>query len=210
MNSIKIQLSGHVGNFTLQADFCFENLTILGITGNSAAGKTMLLRGVAGLEKSFKGIIKVNDSIWLDSDNNIELPPYKRHIGYVFQEPRLLPFLTVEKNLQFAKAKSFFECRDYILSSLDLTNLLNRYPSQLSGGQQQRVAIARAFLSAPCLLMMDEPLAHLNKDLKNDIMTMISNLVAEFKYPILYVSHDETEIKRLASHSIYVSHGKVR
>lgn len=212
MNAIKIQLSGQIGSFILQADLYAENLTVLGIGGHSAAGKTMLLRGIAGFERSFKGIIKINNATWLDTNKNIELPPYQRRAGYVFQEPRLLPYLTVEKNLQFANTHvckdSLYMQKSSILSCLDLTSLLNRYPHELSGGQQQRVAIARAILSNPSILMMDEPLAHLNKDLKNDIMMMIINLTQEFKGPILYVSHDETEISRLASHITHVVHGK--
>lgn len=202
MNGL-VRLRHQLGTLTLSADFTFEP-GITALFGPSGAGKTSILRAVAGLLRPDAGHVEMAGKVWFDG-GAINLPPHERKLGYVFQEPRLFPHLSVARNLRFgARDRDGSD----LVSLLGLGPLLNRRPSHLSGGEAQRVALARALLSEPQILLMDEPLAALDLGLKQEIMPYLEALRARTDIPILYVSHDIDEVTRLADRVILIEHGE--
>src|SRR5688572_21321268 len=180
------------------------DLALAGITalfGPSGSGKTTLLRIIAGLEHEASGTVAFDGETWQSDDARV--PTHRRRIGYVFQDGRLFPHLTVAQNLEFALRRSTQGPRPSIdreaaIEALDLTSLLERHTPSLSGGEQQRVAIARALLMSPRLLLMDEPLSSLDLKRKREILPHIETLPEIFGVPILYVTHNLDEVARLA------------
>lgn len=171
--------------------------------GPSGAGKTSLLNMVAGLLRPDRGHIRIGDETLFDSKAGIDLPPERRRAGYVFQDGRLFPHRRVRDNLLYgwklaAPAQRWITLEESI-AFLDIAPLLDRWPATLSGGEAQRVAIGRALLSGPRFLLMDEPLASLDRARREEIMAMIERIRDELQLPILYVSHDRSEVERLAS-----------
>ena len=171
--------------------------------GPSGAGKTSLLNMVAGLLRPDRGHIRIGDETLFDSKAGIDLPPERRRAGYVFQDGRLFPHRRVRDNLLYgwklaAPAQRWITLEESI-AFLDIAPLLDRWPAPLSGGEAQRVAIGRALLSGPRFLLMDEPLASLDRARREEIMAMIERIRDELQFPILYVSHDRSEVERLAS-----------
>jgi molybdate transport system ATP-binding protein len=171
--------------------------------GPSGAGKTSLLNMVAGLLRPDRGHIRIGDETLFDSKAGIDLPPERRRAGYVFQDGRLFPHRRVRDNLLYgwklaAPAQRWITLEESI-AFLDIAPLLDRWPATLSGGEAQRVAIGRALLSGPRFLLMDEPLASLDRARREEIMAMIERIRDELQFPILYVSHDRSEVERLAS-----------
>lgn len=170
------------------------------VAGPSGAGKTTFLRCLAGLERAI-GRLEVNGKIWQDA--NFFLPTYKRPLGYVFQEASLFPHLTVRQNLGYgAKRCHRRGCNsridlDHFIDILGIGHLLDRKPDTLSGGERQRTALARALAVNPEVLLLDEPLAALDKDRKEEILPYLESL-RELTLPIIYISHDQGEIERLA------------
>jgi len=210
MSHSHIMLNAQPDTCNFYADLQLQNTNLLGIFGHSAAGKTLLLRSIAGLESKILGQVVINNQVWQDTPRRIFLPAHMRSVGYVYQEPRLLPHLNAKKNLDFALKRAGINSKvnyNTILQIMEITDFLKRYPHQLSGGQQQRVAIARAVLSNPAILLMDEPLSALDMHLKNDIIVMIKKLTENLKISVLYVSHDYSEIMKLADHITFVQHG---
>ena len=197
-------------NFSLAINLSFEINGLTAIYGASGAGKTTVLRWLAGLEKEAKGQLKVNNTVWQDKEHY--LAPQQRQIAYVFQEPRLFPHLTVENNLNYAYQRRFNNNGPTLLDVcewLDIKHLIKRHSEQLSGGEQQRVAIARALLSSPQLILMDEPLSSLDGQSKQHIIGHLQTLQANLAIPILYVSHDFEEVSQLADHLILLDKGKI-
>jgi molybdate transport system ATP-binding protein len=203
------------GDFRLEAEFSIPAKGVLGIFGHSGSGKTTLLRCVAGLEKNVKGLISISGDSWLEAKKN--LPSQQRNIGYIFQENRLFPHLTVARNLAYGANR----CtpgnplrnpadREHLLDLLNLRHLLKRYPFQLSGGEKQRVAIGRALLKNPQMLLLDEPLASLDTDRKEEVLPFLDKLHEESSIPMLYVSHDIEEVSRLCDHILVMEQGVVR
>jgi len=211
MTAFHISLNGQLGLLEFYADLHSEKSGILGVSGPSAAGKTLLLRSIAGLEKKITGRIIINNTIWQDTERGIFLPPNRRTAGYVFQEPRLLPHLNAKKNLDFSLKRAGTSKNeimyDEILQTLQITHCLDNFPHQLSGGEQQRVAIARAVLSNPDILLMDEALSAIDNDLKNSILVMIKNMAISLKIIVVYVSHDYPEILKFANYITLVQQG---
>ena len=184
---------------------------VTAIFGHSGSGKTSLLRCIAGLEKAHNGRLMVNQDCW--QDDNYFLPTHKRSIGYVFQEASLFPHLNAQKNLDYAIKRSdkkvspdFYQ---RVIEVMAIEDILTRYPSQLSGGERQRIAIARALLIQPSLLLMDEPLAALDHQRKQEILPYLERLQQSFDIPILYVSHSMDEVARLADHIVVLDQGQV-
>ncbi|WP_336354807.1 molybdenum ABC transporter ATP-binding protein [Pseudomonas granadensis] len=199
--------------FRLDVDLHVPGRGVTALYGPSGSGKTSCLRCIAGLERAGQGFVEVNGEVWQDSDNGIFVPPHKRAIGYVFQEASLFAHLSVMANLQFGLKRIAKSQRQVDITQatelLGITHLLNRHPEHLSGGERQRVGIARALLTSPKLLLMDEPLAALDSQRKNEIVPYLQRLHDELDIPVLYVSHAQDEVARLADHLVLLSEGKV-
>lgn len=197
-------------DFLLDAVFDLPDRGVLGVFGHSGSGKTTLLRCLAGLEKTARGRIAVNGNAWLDE--NGQLAPQQRAVGYVFQDGRLFPHLSVEKNLAYglarARGKNLIEYPS-LLELLNIGHLLARYPSQLSGGEKQRVAIGRALMTGPQMLLLDEPLASLDENRKQEILPYLEKLHEELSIPMLYVSHSMNEMLSLCDSLLVMEHGRV-
>ncbi|MFI3308377.1 molybdenum ABC transporter ATP-binding protein ModC [Ewingella allii] len=206
---LELDFSQQLGNLTLQVT---QNLPAQGITaifGLSGAGKTSLINAIGGLTKPDTGRIALNNRPLFDADKGICLPPEKRRIGYVFQDARLFPHYRVQGNLQYGMAASMRGQFDSIVALLGIGPLLNRFPLTLSGGEKQRVAIGRALLTAPEILLMDEPLAALDLPRKRELMPYLEKLAKEVNIPILYVTHSLDEILRLADKVLVLDNGSV-
>ena len=208
--AIDITLSGSLGTFRLDVDFAVPMHGITALFGPSGCGKTTILRSVAGLNR-LPGRISIGDEIWQDGANFV--PTHKRSLGYVFQEASLFPHLSVLENLIYgekrAKRVQKYIDRDEIIDLLGISSLIERSPEHLSGGERQRVAIGRALLSQPRLLLMDEPLAALDRFAKDEILPYLERLHASLKIPILLVTHDMSEVERLADHLVLLGAGKM-
>ncbi|MFJ2389398.1 molybdenum ABC transporter ATP-binding protein [Pseudomonas koreensis] len=198
--------------FSLDVDLHLPGRGVTALYGHSGSGKTTCLRCIAGLERAEQGFIQVNDEVWQDSERGIFVPPHKRALGYVFQEASLFAHLSVLANLQFglkriAKAQRRVDMAQ-ATELLGIGHLLERHPQHLSGGERQRVGIARALLTSPRLLLMDEPLAALDSQRKNEILPYLQRLHDELDIPVLYVSHAQDEVARLADHLVLLGDGK--
>ncbi len=212
--------SGHLLRFQLRRsafDLTIDlNLPAQGITalyGASGAGKTSVLRCVAGLERPTHALIRIADETWQDDDTGHFVPTWRRAVGYVFQEASLLEHLDVRGNLEFGLRRTVAENRRHfhdITELLGIGPLLTRRHDQLSGGERQRVAIARALLTQPRLLLLDEPLASLDQARRLEIFPWLERLRDELHLPMLYVSHSADEVARLADTLVVIEAGQVR
>ena len=204
--NIKIQLE----SFMLDANFSIPDRGITVVFGPSGSGKTTLLRAIAGLEKSDKGFLKIGDSVWQKGEDF--LATHKRQIGYVFQDAALFDHLDVKGNLNFVIKRAIGLKEDFIESIhnlLEIKTLLNRKTTQLSGGEKQRVAIARALLTNPKILLLDEPLSALDLKRKNEILPYLDSIHNDLEIPILYVTHSQDEMSRLADHLLLIEDGNI-
>jgi molybdate transport system ATP-binding protein len=203
---IKVQLE----SFMLDANFSIPDRGITVVFGPSGSGKTTLLRAIAGLEKSDKGFLKIGDSVWQKGEDF--LATHKRQIGYVFQDAALFDHLDVKGNLNFVIKRAIGLKEDFIESIhnlLEIKTLLNRKTTQLSGGERQRVAIARALLINPKILLLDEPLSALDLKRKNEILPYLDSIHNDLEIPILYVTHSQDEMSRLADHLLLIEDGNI-
>ncbi|CDZ70472.1 Molybdenum import ATP-binding protein ModC [Neorhizobium galegae bv. orientalis] len=201
-----------LGEFVLDAGFTSDG-GVTALFGPSGSGKTSLVRVIAGLSKPDHGWLVVDGETLLDTESRIFVPKHRRRFGYVFQESRLFPHLSVRQNLAygrwFAPKTTRPENFDRIVELLGIGLLLDRRPGKLSGGEKQRVAIGRALLSAPRLLLMDEPLAALDDRRKAEILPYLERLRDETSTPIVYVSHSVSEVARLADKVVTMKDGRV-
>jgi molybdate transport system ATP-binding protein len=205
---VDIRLS--FGDFRLEVAQHIAGSGVTGLFGQSGSGKSTLLRIIAGLETRAEGRVTMGTETW--QDGRRLLPPERRGIGYVFQDTRLFPHLSVRGNLEYAWRRANAlggPAVDEITAAFDLAPLLDRRPALLSGGEKQRVAIARALLTAPKIVLMDEPLASLDAQRKAEILPYIERLRDESKVPIVYVSHSVAEVARLATDIMLLSAGRV-
>jgi molybdate transport system ATP-binding protein len=210
---LEVDIEHRLGAFELDIHFrAGRGLTAL--FGRSGAGKTSVVNAIAGLLRPEKGRIIVDGSVLIDTERGLEAPAYRRRVGYVFQEDRLFPHLTVRQNLLFgrwfASAPALATRLDDVIELLGISALLDRRPGRLSGGEKQRVAIGRALLASPRLLLMDEPLASLDARRKEEILPYIERLRDRAGMPIVYVSHAVAEVTRLANTIVLISDGRVR
>ena len=210
---IDVHVQKQQGQFFVNARFHTRQAGITALFGESGAGKTSIVNMVAGLTRPDRGRIHIAGRCCFDSKKKIHLPPEKRRIGYVFQEARLFPHLSVKTNLTYGMTlvpkKDRYVEFNRVVTLLNIADLLDRRPARLSGGEKQRVAIGRALLCSPKLLLMDEPLASLDQARKKEVLPFIRTLNENFKIPILYVSHQMEEILTLADHLIRVEKGAV-
>jgi molybdate transport system ATP-binding protein len=208
--SIQVRVLLRRGGFTLDVDLSLPARGITAVFGPSGSGKSTLLRCVAGLEHPAEACIRVQGQSWQDSTQRVFLPPWKRPLGYVFQEPSLFEHLDVRGNLEFALRRRSgdggFDLQA-LASMLDIAHLLARRPQQLSGGERQRVAIARALATGPRLLLLDEPLAAVDFARRQEILPWLERLRDELHVPMLYVTHAADEVARMASHLVLMEAG---
>ncbi len=201
---ISKKLHGSSGEMNLNINLNIKEGDFVALSGKSGSGKTTLLRILAGLEEA-EGSIKVGDELWIDSKRS--LAPQKRKIGYVFQDYALFPNMSVEENLLFVNRDR--SLADHLLNMTELDELKNRLPNTLSGGQQQRVSLCRAMMNRPKLLLMDEPLSALDPSMRTKLQNEILTLHKEFGTTTIMVSHDPSEIYRLASRVLVLDLGKM-
>src|SRR6516165_6489706 len=212
--TISARFAGALSSFRLDVAFEVPMRGITALFGPSGSGKTTILRCVAGLNR-LPGFLSVGGAVWQDDSTGKSLEPHERPVGYVFQEASLFAHLSVGGNLRYGYRRALRdgameEIRfDEIVDLLSIGHLLDRATGALSGGERQRVALGRALLAQPRLLLMDEPLAALDRMSKEDILPYFEALHASLSIPVLYVSHDISEIERLADHMVLLDSGRV-
>jgi molybdate transport system ATP-binding protein len=209
---LEVDIEHRLGAFDLDIHFrSGRGLTAL--FGRSGAGKTSVVNAIAGLIRPNRGRIVVDEAVLLDTERGICSPTHRRGVGYVFQEGRLFPHLTVRHNLLFGRWFAPGGTRsarlEDVVELLGIGRLLDRRPGRLSGGEKQRVAIGRALLAGPRLLLMDEPLASLDARRKDEILPYLERLRDQANVPIIYVSHSVAEVTRLATTIVLISDGRV-
>jgi molybdate transport system ATP-binding protein len=182
---------------------------LVALFGTSGAGKTTLLRILSGLVNPDKGIVKMGDQIWFDSEKQINIKPQNRNISLMFQDYALFPDMTVEQNILFAQPVKNRQAADELLAIFGLGVFRKRKPSGLSGGQKQRVALARALARKPQLLLLDEPLSALDSGMRNLLQDEIAQAHQLSGATTILVSHDLNEVFRLATHVVCIGNGTV-
>jgi len=210
--NLEVDVCHRLGTFTLEARFT-TNGGLTALFGHSGSGKTSVVNIIGGLLRPDRGRVVVNGRVLVDTALGVFIPMHSRRIGYIFQEPRLFPHLTVRQNLLYGRwftpASERREHFAHIVDLLGIDSLLERGTAMLSGGEKQRVAIGRTLLASPHLLLMDEPLAALDEARKAEILPYIERLRDESRVPIVYVSHSVNEVTRLASSMVLLSDGRV-
>ena len=210
--TLEVGLRHDYGGFRLDVDFLAPpGITVL--FGRSGSGKTSIVNAVAGLLRPQQGRVAIGDWVLFESERGTNLPPHRRRLGYIFQEARLFPHLTVRQNLLFgrwfARRRGTSQDLGQVVEMLGIGDLLQRRPHGLSSGETQRVAIGRALLAEPRIILADEPLAALDEPRKAEIMPYFERLRDEIAVPILYVSHSAAEVARLATTVVALREGQV-
>ena len=209
---LRVDVSKQLGAFPIEASFASEG-RVTGLFGASGAGKTSLVNMIAGLLRPDRGTISIDGETLDDTSRRLHVAVHRRRIGYVFQDARLFPHLDVRKNLNYGRRMNHL-AEDaalwrHVTELLDIGHLLDRRPGKLSGGERQRVALGRALLSQPRLLLLDEPLGSLDDERKEDILPYLVRLRDEAGVPMVYVSHDLSEMRKLATQIAIVRRGRV-
>ena len=209
---LTVHIEKILGEFSVDAAFASESgATVL--FGPSGAGKTSIINMIAGLLKPDRGRIVLDDEILFDDAARINVPAWRRRVGIVFQDGRLFPHFSVRRNLDYGRWMGGHTADPaafaHVIELLDIGPLLDRRPGKLSGGERQRVAVGRALLMRPRLLLLDEPLASLDTARKQDILPYLERLRDEAQVPMIYVSHDATEVKRIATRVVRLDGGRV-
>jgi molybdate transport system ATP-binding protein len=212
MTMLRVDVFKKLGDFTVDVAFKGEG-RVTGLFGSSGAGKTSLVNMIAGLLKPDRGFIAVGNEVLDDTLAGIHIPPHQRRIGYVFQDARLFPHFSVSQNLHYGRRMNGVAYnsvhQDRVVDLLDIGKLLTRRTGQLSGGERQRVALGRALLMQPRLLLLDEPLGSLDSARKAEILPYLIRLRDESGVPMVYVSHDPNELRRLAAQVVVIKRGHV-
>jgi molybdate transport system ATP-binding protein len=210
---IRVDVARAYPAFRVETAFEADSEGITALFGRSGAGKTSLVNMLAGLLRPDRGRIELDGTVLFDSAKGIDLPPERRRLGYVFQESRLFPHMSVRANLTYGMRRTPPAQRrigpDEVVEVLGIGHLLDRRPRQLSGGERQRVALGRALLASPRLLLMDEPLASLDAARKAEILPFIERMRDAFAVPVVYVTHAMDEIVRLADTLVLLDEGRV-
>jgi molybdate transport system ATP-binding protein len=212
---MKIALSNislSLADFTLEIDVELQ-CQVTGVYGPSGAGKTSLLDLIAGLRRPVSARIAIENRVLTDTAAGVNVPPRAREIGYVPQDLALFPHLSVRKNLLYGyrdgQEKGHLFNLDHVTDVLEIHPLLARHPGNLSGGEKQRVALARALLTSPRLLLLDEPLASLDGELKARILPYLCRVRDEFQLPMVYVTHNEEEVLALCDEVLEMRRGRI-
>lgn len=208
--SLQKKLKAENGAMQLYLNLTIKQGTFIAIYGNSGAGKTSILRMLAGLLQADKGLITVNKQTWLDTDKKICLKPQQRKIGFVFQDYALFPNMTVKENLLFALEKrQNKQIIDELINIIELNDLQHRKPENLSGGQKQRVAIARALVRKPKILLLDEPLSALDSKMRTKLQDYILKVHHQYNLTTILVSHDVSEVVKMADKIFILENGRI-
>ncbi len=212
MIMLRIDIEKQLGGFALRAAF-ESDARVIGLFGPSGSGKTTLINMIAGLLNPDRGVIAIDDDRLDDTEAGICVPTYLRRIGYVFQDARLFPHLSVMQNLDYGRRMNRL-ARDAaeetrIVNLLDIGHLLARRTGKLSGGERQRIALGRALLSRPRLLLLDEPLGALDEARKAEILPYLVRLRDEAEVPMVYVSHDDEEMRQVATDVALFARGRI-
>jgi molybdate transport system ATP-binding protein len=212
---LEVSIRKKLREFTLNGDISVGR-ECLGLMGPSGSGKSMLLKCIAGIETPDEGRIVLNGNVLYDSEDKICVAPQKRKIGYLFQGYALFPNMTVEQNIRTGlKAKKLPETEvqkhtEKMMKIFQIENLKKAYPRQLSGGQKQRVALARLFAYEPDVILLDEPFAALDEELKEQLQEELKSLLECFHKPVIFVSHNPEEIRKICSGSKRIYEGEIQ
>lgn len=206
--SLQIRIRKRLPHFDLSLDIVCPDEMMTVVIGPSGAGKTTLMRVIAGLEKPEEGFIRFGDEVWLDKGRRIFLPPQKRKLGYVFQDSPLFPHLSIHDNAAFAAGKKKGAVRQ-LLERFGIEHLRDRKPDAVSGGERQRCAICQALASEPRLLLLDEPFSALDVFTRRDLRDQLHQMKEELSIPIVYVTHDVNEALYLADDLLPLVDGRV-
>lgn len=209
---LRVKIKKQLDKFLLDLNFETDD-EILGLIGASGSGKSMTLKCIAGIEKPDEGIIVLNDRALFDSENNINLKPQERRIGYLFQSYALFPQMTVRKNILVSVNKTYDKVKkrkkvDEIIDLLGLNGLEEKFPSEISGGQQQRVAFARIIVNEPEFLLLDEPFSALDAFLRWNIAKELKGMIKSLGKKAIFVTHNINEVYYLCNNAIALSEGK--
>ncbi len=216
-SGLHIDIKARFGALELDLSERWESSGVTALFGPSGSGKTSILRLIAGFAKPDAGRISFGEEVWFDRSGSVFYPPHKRPIGFVHQGGQLLP-KTVHKNVHYAEVRSVKRStrphpllwdRDTLIEMFELGELLERTPDTLSGGERQRVALAQAILVQPRVLLLDEPLSALDGTWKARLLSILAELAAVQSLPIVYVSHDTSEVARIANHVVVIRGGAV-
>jgi molybdate transport system ATP-binding protein len=209
---LSVDVEKQLGDFRIAAKFEAAG-SVTALFGPSGSGKTSIINMVAGLVAPDRGRVSRNGTLLFSSAENVNLPAHRRGIGYVFQDGRLFPHMTVRQNLDYGRRMRRLPhdraAQARIVDMLDIARLLDRRPAHLSGGERQRIAIGRALLMRPQLLLLDEPLASLDAARKREIFPYLLKLRDETAVPMIYVSHHADEVKRIATTMVRIENGHV-
>jgi molybdate transport system ATP-binding protein len=196
------------GTFTLDVHVELDQ-PITALFGPSGAGKTTILDAIAGLRTPSAGSIAINREVLFDAARRIDVPTHRRHIGYVAQEVALFPHMSVRRNMLYGRRDGQKLSLDAVADMLEIAPLLDRAVPQLSGGERQRVALARALMSAPALLLLDEPLAAVDVERRRRILPYLERVRDDLRVPVVYVTHDPGEVRQLADEVVVMENGRV-
>ena len=207
---LNISLQKTWKEFRLDVAFEIPRGKVTALFGPSGAGKSSILRIISGLEMADRGMISHGKEVWFDDTKGISLPPQQRSIGFVFQDFALFPHLTVERNVAFGikEKRRLNELKD-LMSLIGLSGYERYYPAQLSGGQKQRVALIRALARKPDLLLLDEPLSALDWETRRQLQEDLKRITQQFQVTTLYVTHDITEVYKLADYVVVLESGRI-
>lgn len=211
-HGLHAKLAWRRGDMALDVDVTLPPAGITALFGPSGAGKTSCLRAIAGLERGSEGRVTFGDRVWQDNAHRVFVPPHRRRLGYVFQEPSLFVHRSVAGNLDYGFRRAGRPAhldREGLIERFGLNALLDRRVSALSGGERQRVSMVRALLSDPALLLFDEPLSALDAAARSDLLGCLENLRTALDIPMIYVSHNIDEVARLADHIVLLDQGHV-
>jgi molybdate transport system ATP-binding protein len=211
---LRLRIRHALDRITLDVDLELPG-GLTALLGPSGAGKTRTLDIVAGLLVPDEGIVDIDGDVLTDTARHVIVPPHRRRVGYVFQDSRLFPHLTVRQNLEYGRW--FARHRgpsvvtlETLVTLLDLGRLLGRHPAKLSGGERRRVALGRALLSNPRLLLLDEPLGSLELSRRQEVLPYLDTLIAELRLPMIYVTHDWQEVEGRATGIVHINQGRAR
>jgi molybdate transport system ATP-binding protein len=212
MTMLTVDVAKQFGEFSLTVAFAAES-GVTALFGPSGAGKTTVINMIAGLLRPDRGRIVLDNETLFEAEASVDMPAHRRRIGVVFQEGRLFPHLSVKHNLDYGRWMSGLAADAHAFAHavelLDIGHLLDRRPGKLSGGERQRVAIGRALLMRPRLLLLDEPLASLDATRKGEILPYLERLRDDARVPMIYVSHNADEVRRLATRAVMLDGGCV-